>query len=71
MTNQRGMSDETLLDALHQRDHEGLNTTQLAVRFGVSRGSMIGALNRIGKETDASDPDGNQNGTMQPRWWKR
>lgn len=71
MTNPRGMSDEALLEALHLRDHEGINTTQLAARFGVTRGSMIGALNRIGKHVDATDPDGNQNGTMPPRRWKR
>ncbi|WP_039983704.1 hypothetical protein [Tritonibacter mobilis] len=68
---QRGMSDETLLEALHLKDHEGLNRTQLANRFGVTRGSMIGALNRIENDTNATDPDGNQNGTMKPRWWKR
>jgi transposase len=67
----RGMSDDQLLTALHLREHDGLTTTQIAQRFRVSRGTIIGALNRITKELAATDAGGNQNGTMQPKWWKR
>ncbi|GLO70300.1 hypothetical protein MACH17_18170 [Phaeobacter inhibens] len=68
---QRGMSDEQLLNALHLRDHDGLTCGELAQRFRVSRGTMIGAMYRIDQDTDRSDPDGNKNGSMKPKWWKR
>ena len=30
---------------------------------------MIGAVGRIVTDTNKSDPDGNQNGTMPRGWW--
>jgi hypothetical protein len=65
------LTDLQLLDALHLRDHVGLNTTQLAERFRATKGQMIGALHRITKDSQKYDADGNQNGTMKPQWWKR
>ncbi len=65
------LSEEELLECLHLRDTGTLNTTQIAERFTRSRGSIIGALNRVDKSIDKYDPDGNQNGSMKPRWWKR
>lgn len=66
-----GLPAETLLEALHLRDHEGLNRSQIAKKLRVSRGTIVGAFDRIDKDTDLSDPDGNQNGTVKPKWWKR
>jgi hypothetical protein len=65
------MSDEQILDCLHMRDHLALTSTVIAERMRRGRGSVIGAMSRADKKCDESDPDGNQNGTMPPRWWKR
>lgn len=65
------MTDEQLLMALHLRDHEGLMTAEIGERLSRSKNSVVGALNRINRDTDASDPDGNQNGSMAPLWWRR
>lgn len=65
------MTDIDLLTILHLRDHEGMLASVTGERFGRSKGAIVGALWRIDKETDASDPDGNQNGTMPPKWWAR
>lgn len=62
-------TDQDMLEALYLRDHEGLAAGAVAKRLGKARNGVIGMLNRIDRDTDASDPDGNQNGTMAPRWW--
>ena len=64
-------TDEELLQALYLTDHHGLSRSQVGQRMGRTKRSVIGALCRITNDTDASDPDGNQNGTMDPLWWKR
>lgn len=65
------MSDEEVLECLHMRDHLGLTSTVISERMRRSRGSVIGAMNRVDKHNAEYDPDSNQNGTMKPRWWKR
>ncbi len=65
------MSDEQILECLHMRDHLGLTSTVIAQRMRRGRGAVIGAMSRADKGCDETDPDGNQNGTMKPRWWKR
>lgn len=65
------MSEEQILECLHMRHHLGLTSTVIVERMRRGRGSVIGAMSRADKHCDASDPDGNQNGTMPPRWWKR
>lgn len=64
-------TDEDILTVLDLRDHAGMTTVEIAQRFGVGKGAIIGMLNCINKETDALDPDGNQNGTMPRKWWER
>lgn len=63
-------TDKQILTALHFRDHEGMNCTEISEHFGKSRGAIIGLLHRVDKQTDKHDPDGNLNGTMKPEWWK-
>jgi hypothetical protein len=64
-------SDAEMLEALHLRDACGLSAGQIARKVGRSRNAVLGVLHRIDAETDATDRDGNQNGTMPARWWKR
>lgn len=64
-------TDEQILEVLHLRDHEGWSAQMVADRFNKSRNSVVGLLNRVDKAIKEYDPDGNQNGTMKPRWWKR
>lgn len=66
-----GFTDEQMLTIMHLRDHEKMTTTDIGKRFGKSKGSIIGLTNRIDRSMDETDPDGNQNGTMKPMWWKR
>jgi hypothetical protein len=63
--------EEDILMALHLRDHEGMMFKDIGARLGRTASAVIGLLNRINNDTDKSDPDGNQNGTMKPLWWKK
>ncbi|MBT9385510.1 hypothetical protein KM176_16670 [Pseudooceanicola sp. CBS1P-1] len=63
-------ADEEILQVLHLRDHDKLPMRDIATSFGVSRASIIGMTNRISIELERTDPDGNQNGTMPPKWWQ-
>ena len=63
-------SDREILQILHLKDVEGLTCRAIGERFGKSKNAIIGLLSRVNKETDASDPDGNGNGTMPPGWWR-
>lgn len=71
MSRHESLTDAQTLEALDLRDNEGWTMTQIGARFGKSKSAMIGLLSRVNKLTDASDPDGNQNGTMPRKWWKR
>lgn len=62
-------SDHQILEMLHQKDHHGMTFAAIATAHGVTRASVAGLMFRINKDTDKHDPDGNQNGTMPPRWW--
>jgi len=64
-------TDEDILTALDLYDHEGMTATAIAQRFGKSKGAVLGLFKRIRDEMNKSDPDGNQNGTMPRKWWKR
>jgi hypothetical protein len=64
-------TDEEMLEALYLRDHRGLSAAGVARRMGKTRNSVLGLLHRVGRDTDASDGDGNKNGSMPPRWWDR
>jgi hypothetical protein len=63
-------SDEDLLTALDLRDHEGATYGQIAKVVDRSRSACIAMLSRIDQDTDDSDPDGNQNGTLSRGWWR-
>lgn len=64
-------TDEEMLIALHMRDHQGMSAAKVATAMNKpSRAAVLGLVHRIGKETDASDPDNHRNGTMKPDWWK-
>ena len=65
------LSDEDLLMALHLRDYVGMPIRDIGVRFGKSKNAMVGALHRVNKDYEGSGPDGNQNGSMGPLWWRR
>lgn len=71
MSRHEALTDRQILEALDLRDNEGWTMTPLGKRFGKSKSAMIGLLSRINKQTDASDPDGNANGTMPRKWWKK
>ncbi|QDP64884.1 MAG: hypothetical protein Unbinned5081contig1001_41 [Prokaryotic dsDNA virus sp.] len=64
-------TDEQALEALHLRDFDGWSCQDIADRFGKTKNSVVGMLNRIDGEGKKHDPDGNQNGTMKPLWWRR
>jgi hypothetical protein len=64
-------SDEQILEALHLRENVGESMQAIADHLGRSRNSVIGLMDRVIKETAASDQGGNQNGTMPEKWWKR
>lgn len=60
--------DERILHMLDLRDHEGLNTTQIAERMSMTKNAVIGVLNRV--TNTFRDDNGHGNGTMPRRWWK-
>jgi hypothetical protein len=65
-------SDEEILTALDMRDHDGASYGKIEKANGRrSRSACIGRLRRVDEDTDATDPDGNQNGTMPRGWWRR
>ena len=71
MSGRANWTDEDMLEALDLRDHEGLTMAEVAKRMGRGRMSIVGLMKRVNDETDHFDPDGNQNGTMPRKWWKR
>jgi hypothetical protein len=69
MKREYGWSDEDMLMALQLRD-EGKTMEQAGRAIGRPKNAIAGLYFRINTETAASDPDGNQNGTMPAMWWK-
>lgn len=64
-------TDEDMLMALHLHANEGMTAKQIGERFGRRKGSVIGMMNRVAKETDKHDLTPHLNGTMKPLWWRR
>ncbi|MFQ6553413.1 GcrA family cell cycle regulator [Aestuariibius insulae] len=61
-------TDQRLLQLMHLKDVEGLTFAQIAVRFSVSRSSVIGAYHRIDKAI-RDEPLDRHDGSMSVRWW--
>jgi transposase len=65
-------ADELLLKILDLTDHEGLSCKQIAARFGLSKGAVIGLIHRV-----RNAPVGrcrcrrraNRDGGIKRRWW--
>ncbi len=64
-------TDEQVLTMLHMHDNEGKTCLEIAERYGAPKNAIVGLLFRVRKQTDQWDEDGNQNGTMPAKWWKR
>jgi len=67
----QSLSDIEILEALDLRDNDGLTMAQIGARLNKTKNAMIGLLSRVSKETEAYDYDGNQNGTLERKWWVR
>jgi hypothetical protein len=67
----KGWPEEAILEALDMRDHDGMTYGQIAKWTGRTRNSVIATLRGVDAIADKHDPDGNQNGTMPRRWWRR
>lgn len=65
------LSDIQILEAMHRHYNEGMSLSDAGAPIGKGRNSMAGLMKRIRDDTNASDPDGNQNGTMPAKWWKK
>lgn len=63
--------DERLLRMLDLRDNEGATSTLLAARFCMSRGAVIGAMQRADQAVlpCACKKRENRDGGMPRRWW--
>lgn len=67
------LTDQEMLTALHLRDNGGLSSQKIADALGVSRGTVIGALQRIDQTQEPCrcvKPE-NRDGAMPPLWWVR
>lgn len=63
--------DLCLLEKLHLKDNRGLTFAQIAERFGVSRSSVAGSIDRVNAALApcaAKNPE-NRDGGMPERWW--
>ena len=47
--------DERLLQWLHLRDDHKLSALRISQRYGVTRNSVIGALHRVDKASEAAE----------------
>lgn len=75
--------DEQLLTILDLIERCGLTATDVAARFGTSRGSILGSVKRIRDDLAKSEAApfprgqfpaikrGNRDGDLGPLWWKR
>jgi len=66
--------DLRALEILHLREIEGLSYADIARRMRMTKGAVIGMVNRINKAADAVPclcrrPE-NKAGGMPPRWWE-
>lgn len=59
-----------MLTALDLHHNEGMTATQIGKRFGKGRGAVLGVFKRIRDDTEDTELDRNQDGTMPRKWWK-
>ena len=71
MPKERDWHEQEILKILDLHENDGLSYTQIANRLGVTKGMIAGLIANIKRQLKATDPDGNQNGTMPRRWGKR
>lgn len=64
-------SDTEMLECLHLVDQCGLTRLAAGQKLGRSKGSVIGMLDRVRKESAQQFPPDTNDGTMPPRWWAR
>ncbi len=62
--------DERLLQMLHLRDHEGLDYSDLADRYGTQRRLIRARLNRVDLATSREIGPA-LDGSQSPLWWRR
>ncbi|GHE88543.1 hypothetical protein GCM10016455_05840 [Aliiroseovarius zhejiangensis] len=61
--------DMRALELLYMTEVCGWIISHAADALGMTKGAAIGMRQRILKDAEKHDPDGNQNGTMPERWW--
>lgn len=61
--------DLRALELLHLVENDGCTISAAAQEVGMTKGAAIGLRQRILKDAEKFDPDGNQNGTMPEQWW--
>ena len=66
---QKTWTDEEMLEVLYLREHCRWTVQAIANHFGVGRNSINGILNRVNIAADKHSD--NQDGTMDPLWWRR
>lgn len=71
MPKERDWHEQEILNVLDLHENDGLSYTQIANRLGVTKGMIAGLIANIKRQLKKTDPDGNLNGTMPRRWWKR
>ena len=64
-------ADEEMLTAMDLHYNDGMRTQDVGTRLRRSKNQVIGMLNRIRKDDLKFNSDGNQDGTMPRKWWKR
>lgn len=69
MSGRKDWTDFEMLAVLDLREF-GMTGDRIAKRFGVSRGAILGMLNRIDRDTDRCFPPCDREGTLAPDWWK-
>lgn len=68
---QNPLSDEDILEVLDLHEGEGMKFSDIAKKFGRTKGVIAGAISRVKRELAQTDEDGNKNGTMPRGWWRR
>lgn len=67
-------TDRQVLDMLHRHYVDGVPKSEIAERYGVGKGAVIGVTNRVLKESDeiecfCTKPE-NKDGGMPAGWWR-
>lgn len=64
-------TDRDMLRALHMVEGQGFTAQEAGDALGRSKGSVLGMIHRVNKDTDRVDETPHLNGSMPKLWWEK